>query len=130
MCLQYRRHRFDLWVGKISWRRKSILLQYLAWRRKQQLTQYIYIYIYNITTKPPLPIWIKWVGVSYLVVSLCNFTNCCSSGFSVYGILQARILEWVAIFFSTTEPKPKRKRCIVYLIAVRFENISLFIFML
>ena len=86
------------------------------------------IYIYNIMTKPPLPIWIKWVGVSYLVMSLCNFTNCSSSVFSVYGIIQARILEWVAIFFSTTEPKPKRKRCIVYLIAVRFEKISFFLY--
>ena len=29
--------------------------------------------------------------------SLCNYMNCSSSGSSVHGILQARILEWIAI---------------------------------
>ena len=32
--------------------------------------------------------------------TLCNPMDCSPSGFSVHGILQARILEWVAIFFS------------------------------
>ena len=32
--------------------------------------------------------------------TLCDPTSCSPPGFSVHGILQARILEWVAIFFS------------------------------
>ena len=32
--------------------------------------------------------------------TLCNTMNYSLSGFSVHGILQARILEWVAISFS------------------------------
>ena len=28
--------------------------------------------------------------------TLCNSMDCCWSGFSVHGILQAKILEWVA----------------------------------
>ena len=34
------------------------------------------------------------------VVTLCNPVDCSPLGSSVHGILQARILEWVAIFFS------------------------------
>ena len=32
-------------------------------------------------------------------VRLCNPKDCSPPGSSVYGILQARILEWIAIFF-------------------------------
>ena len=32
--------------------------------------------------------------------TLCDPMDCSPSGFSVHGILQARILEWVSIFFS------------------------------
>jgi len=34
-------------------------------------------------------------------------TNCSRSGFSVFGILHARILEWVAIFFSRGSSWPR-----------------------
>ena len=40
------------------------------------------------------------VRVSRLVLSLCYLMDCRSSDSSVHGILQARILEWVAIPFS------------------------------
>ena len=36
---------------------------------------------------------------------LCDPVDCTPPGFSVRGILQARILEWVAISFSTKLPK-------------------------
>ena len=53
-------------------------------------------------------------SVSRSVVSkvLCNPVDCSSPGFSVHGILQARILEWLATPFSRetsdpgTEPGP------------------------
>ena len=32
--------------------------------------------------------------------ALCNCMDCSPPGFSVHGILQARVLEWVAISFS------------------------------
>ena len=32
--------------------------------------------------------------------TLCDPTGCSPPGSSVYGILQARILEWIAILFS------------------------------
>ena len=38
--------------------------------------------------------------VAQLDPTLCNPMDCNPPGFSVHGILQARILEWVAISFS------------------------------
>ena len=38
--------------------------------------------------------------VAQLCPTLCNPMDCSLSGFSVHGILQARILEWAAISFS------------------------------
>ena len=37
---------------------------------------------------------------------LCNPMDCSPPGFSVHGILQARILEWVPFPFSRDLPKP------------------------
>ena len=37
--------------------------------------------------------------VAKLCLALCNPMDCSPPGFSVHGILQARILEWVAISF-------------------------------
>ena len=40
------------------------------------------------------------VLVAQLCPTLCEPMDCSPPGFSVHGILQARILEWVAIPFS------------------------------
>ena len=39
-------------------------------------------------------------------VRLCDAMDCSPPGFSVHAILQARILEWVAILFSRELPDP------------------------
>ena len=39
-------------------------------------------------------------------LTLCNSMDCGPPGSSVHGILQARILEWVAISFSRDLPDP------------------------
>ena len=48
-------------------------------------------------------------SVSRSVVSptLCNLMNCSLPGSSVYGILQARIQEWVAMTFSRGSSQPR-----------------------
>ena len=51
--------------------------------------------------------------------TLCDPMDCSPPGFSVYGILQARILEWVAIPFSRGSYWP-RDRTQVSCIAGRF----------
>ena len=59
------------------------------------------------------------VLVAQLCPTLCNPTNCTPPGSSVYGILQARILEWVAIPFSRGSSQP-RDRTLVSRITGRF----------
>ena len=44
------------------------------------------------------------VRVAQLCPTLCNLMDCSPPGSSVYGVLQARILEWVAIPFSSDLP--------------------------
>ena len=41
--------------------------------------------------------------------TLCDPVDCSPPGSSVYGILQARILEWVAIPFSRGSSQPRNK---------------------
>ena len=43
---------------------------------------------------------LKWSEVAQSCPTLCNPMHCSLPGSSVHGTLQARILEWVAIFFS------------------------------
>ena len=42
----------------------------------------------------------KWKLVAQLCPTLCDPMDCSPPGSSVHGILQARVLEWVAISFS------------------------------
>ena len=44
--------------------------------------------------------------VAELCPTLCNPVDCSLPGSSVHGILQARVLEWVAIAFSGGLPDP------------------------
>ena len=48
----------------------------------------------------------KWSEVAQSCLTLCDPMDCSLSGFSVHGIFQARILEWVAISFSRDLPDP------------------------
>ena len=47
-----------------------------------------------------VPFWMCVCSGAQLCPTLCDPVDCSPPGFSVHGILQARILEWVAIFSS------------------------------
>ena len=47
-------------------------------------------------------------------VGLCDPMGCSVPGSSVHGILQARILEWVAISFSSGPSQPRDGTCVSY----------------
>ena len=47
-------------------------------------------------------------------LTLCDPMDCSPSGSSVHGILQARILEWVAILFSRGSSQPRDLTCVSY----------------
>ena len=48
-----------------------------------------------------------YVLVAHSCPTLCNLMDCSGLGFSVHGILQARILEWIAIPFSRASSRPR-----------------------
>ena len=66
------------------------------------------------------------VVITQSCLTLCNPMDCSPAGSSVHGILQARILEWVAISFSSIylRAQLKKKMCVGGLILCVF--ISLF----
>ena len=47
--------------------------------------------------------------VSQSCQTLCNPMDCSLSGSSVYGIFQARVLEWIAISFSRGSSRPRNQ---------------------
>ena len=47
-----------------------------------------------------------------LCLTLCNPMDCSPPGSSVHGILQARILEWVAMPSSRGSSKPRDQNCV------------------
>ena len=52
---------------------------------------------------------LKWSQSCSVMLTLCNFMDCGLPGSSVCGILQARILEWVAVSFSRGPSQPEIK---------------------
>ena len=66
----------------------------------------------------PEPCFVKW-SERRLVISDCDLMDCTLPSSSVHGILQARILKWVAIPFSRESSRP-RDQIQVSCIAGRF----------
>ena len=51
----------------------------------------------------------KWIESAQLCPTLCDPMDCSPPGSSVHGILQARILEWVAVPFSRGSFQPRNR---------------------
>ena len=84
-------------------------------------------YLLQLETHTSLPfsshVWlVTCCLVSKLCPTLCNPSDCSPPGSSVHGILQARILEWVAVPFSRRSSQP-RDQTHVSLIASEFFTI-------
>ena len=62
------------------------------------------------------------VLVSQSGPTLCNPMDFSPPGFSVHGILQARILHWVAISFSSGSSRPRDKTWVSYITGRFFTN--------
>ena len=50
---------------------------------------------------------LEWPVHAQVSLALCGPVDCSAPGFSVHGIFQARILEWVAISFSRGSSQPR-----------------------
>ena len=60
----------------------------------------MYIYIKRIILMDKEEVIALKVSVAQSCLIICDPTDCSSLGSSIHGILQARILEWIAIPFS------------------------------
>ena len=49
-----------------------------------------------------------------LCPTFCDLMDCSPPGFSVHGILQARILEWVVMPFSRGSSQPRDQTCVFH----------------
>ena len=56
--------------------------------------------------------------------TLCDPMDCSQPGFSVPGILQTRILEWVAISFSRRSSQPRDRTCVSYVSCIGRQVLS------
>ena len=52
--------------------------------------------------------------------TLCDPVDCSLSGFSVHGIFQARVLEWIAISFSRGSSRPRNRTRVSRIAGRRF----------
>ena len=93
-------------LGKIEGRRRR------GWQRMR--------WLHGITNSMDM---LSLNEVLQLCLTLCNPMDCSLPGFSVHGILQARILEWVAISFSRGTSWP-RDRTWVSLFMGRLYHLS------
>ena len=57
--------------------------------------------------------------------TFCNLMDCMLPGFSIHGILQGRILEWVAMSFSRGSSRPRGWTCISCIAERFFTKVSL-----
>ena len=55
----------------------------------------------------PMTSIVKWSEVTQSCPTLCDPVDCSLPGSSVHGILQTRILEWIAISFSRGSSRPR-----------------------
>ena len=102
-------------------RQKHTLIHTLPYTYKQEYWSYYFTYffseqdlrhIYERVQKTLVLMYKKdlkplCVLNCFSSVQLCDLTDCSPPGSSVHGILQARILEWVAISFSRGSSRPR-----------------------
>ena len=62
------------------------------------------------------------VLVAQSCLTLCDTTDCSPPGFSLHGILQPRILEWVVFSFSSGSSRPRNQTGISFIAGGFFTN--------
>ena len=67
------------------------------------------IWLINVVFTPSYYFIVVCVLISQSCSTLCDSKDCNPPGASLHGVLQARILQWVAILFSRDLPDPRIK---------------------
>ena len=86
----------------------------MAYKGKEYLKNKVDIHIYTHKY--------IWIEVTQSCQTLCDPIDCSLPGSSVHGIFQARILDWVAIFFSRGSSWPRDLAQISLIIAGRLST--------
>ena len=66
------------------------------------------------------PLTWKWSEVAQSCLTLCDPLDCSLPGFSVHGIFQARVLEWVSVSFSRGSSPPRDWTWVSHIAGRRF----------
>ena len=92
----------------LGWRVSLVLGPWLllsCWSSREMMSQCLW--------QPLAHLCLKWKEseseVTQLCLTVCDPVDCSPPGSSVHGILQARILEWVAISFPRVSSQPRDK---------------------
>ena len=89
-------------LGSPAWQVDCLLSEPLG-----KLHTHTYVHIIHIYTYICISVYIHMcVLFAQLCSTLCDSMDCSSPGSFVHGILQARILEWIAIPFSRGSSQP------------------------
>ena len=64
---------------------------------------------------------VRWGEAAQSCPTLCDPVDCNLLGFSIHGILQARILEWIAISFSRGSSRPRDRTQVSLIGGRRFD---------
>ena len=85
--------------------------------KRAETFSFVYIYV----TEDSVSTTVKWVSeVTQLCPTLCNPMDFSLPGSSVYGVFQARVLEWVAISFSRGPSRPRDQTWVSRIVGIRF----------
>ena len=90
--------------------KSSILLLLTIWTKPKVET--LILFFNWLTIFYVFIILFVYMLVAQLCLTLCDPKDCSPPGSSVHGILQARMLEWVAIPFSRASSWPRDQTCI------------------
>ena len=91
-------------VGKVVGKRGNLMYCWWGCKVLQSLWKTVWSFLKKI--KDTTTMHVCMLCCFSCVRFFCDSMDCSAPGSSVYGILQARILEWVAIFFSRDLPDP------------------------
>ena len=88
-------------------------------RKKSSVCQRLVMWRNSYSTKD---FWteLNWTDVAHSCLTLCSPVDCSPPGSSVHGILQARILEWVAISFSRGSSQPRDRTQVSHIVGRHF----------
>ena len=113
-------------ISKETWR--HLYLWTTVNEDKKEVGQIWPLYNRSINVRQVCMIWpnlVYLLSLSYehakslqLCLTLCNPMDCSLPGYSVHGILQARILEWVAIPFTRGFSQPRDRAHISYVFCI------------